>query len=800
MRITIAALVCLAWSVLAQTGYQKPPKEILDVLNAPKFPQAVLSPARTHLLLLDPVGNPSISDIAKPMLRLGGLRIDPANNGAHLTTYSVGASIQSLTDLGSLKRVALPAGAHLTTARFSADGKYVAILNAGASSVELWIIDVATAAAKRVERVAVNAVTPDVYEWMPDNRTLLVKTVPTGRGPVPVEAEAPVGPATQESAGRAAPVRTNQDMLRNPHDERLFEYYLTSQLMTVDGATAEAKAIGKPDLWWSVDAAPSGRYLVSRRIRKPFSYLYPVTAFPREIDVIDLEGNVVYNVAKLPLADRVPIGGVTTGPRDIQWHPADPATLYWIEALDGGNPKEKVPHRDRLMMFRPPTRMAPVEVSKTEHRLTGLEFGEKFAVLNDFERDKRWLRTFYLTLDGSKPAKLLFERNQQDRYKDPGKFLEKTLPNGHSVIAVENGFFYLSGAGASPNGDQPFLDRYSAETGEKKRIFQTDPAKYQTVVGLLEPDGSKLLIQSESPTEAPNYYVRDAAGKLTAVTQFRDPSPQLRAITRQRVTYKRPDGVPLSMTLYLPPGYKAGTRLPAFMWAYPLEYNDAETAGQISGSTNRFTTLPGASHLYMLLAGYAILDNASLPVIGDPETANNTYLEQIVAGAKAAIDKVDEMGIVDRNRVGTGGHSYGGFMTANLLAHSDLFKAGVARSGAYNRTLTPFGFQSERRTFWEAQDVYVKMSPFFSAHKIKTPILFIHGEADNNQGTFPIQSERMYQAVRGNGGTTRLVMLPHESHGYSAKESIEHTLFETVTWLDRYVKNARADGLGSSAQ
>lgn len=133
-------------------------------------------------------------------------------------------------------------------------------------------------------------------------------------------------------------------------------------------------------------------------------------------------------------------------------------------------------------------------------------------------------------------------------------------------------------------------------------------------------------------------------------------------------------------------------------------------------------------------------------------------------------------------------------MTANLLAHSDLFRAGIARSGAYNRTLTPFGFQSERRTFWEAPEMYAKVSPFWYADKIKEPILLIHGEADNNQGTFPIQSERMFAAIRGNGGTARLVMLPLEAHGYAAKESTEHTLFEMVQWFDKWVKNAKPRG------
>jgi dipeptidyl aminopeptidase/acylaminoacyl peptidase len=276
------------------------------------------------------------------------------------------------------------------------------------------------------------------------------------------------------------------------------------------------------------------------------------------------------------------------------------------------------------------------------------------------------------------------------------------------------------------------------------------------------------------------------------LTHFPDPAPQLRSITKQLVTYKRADGVPLSFTLYLPANYKKGERLPTIVWAYPLEFSDAGTAGQVSGSPSHFTTIGGISQLFLVTQGYAVLDDATMPVIGDPETMNNTYVEQIVASAKAAIDKAVEMGVADRDRIGVGGHSYGAFMTANLLAHSDLFRAGVARSGAYNRTLTPFGFQSERRTLWEAPEMYMKVSPFMHADKIKHPILLIHGMADDNSGTFPIQSERLYQAIKCNGGIVRYVQLPYEAHGYLARESTEHTLYEMVSWFDKWVKNASA--------
>jgi dipeptidyl aminopeptidase/acylaminoacyl peptidase len=523
------------------------------------------------------------------------------------------------------------------------------------------------------------------------------------------------------------------------------------------------------------------------------------------VEVWDRAANVVHKVASLPLADQVPIDGVPTGPRQWHWRPTDPATLVWVEALDEGNPKKKVPHRDRVPMLKTPFQGSPMELVRTEHRFVGLTWGEKggLAFVNEYDRDRRWERTFLLNAD--RPAdgtRLVWDRSRQDHYHDPGSPIMDRLPNGHSAMHQQGDWIFLSGSGASPEGDRPFLDRFNLKTLDSERLFRCDANSYESVVALLDDNGSRWITRHESPTEPPNYYVRSRADGTSAekkpLTQFPDPTPQLRGIKKQRITYRRADGVQLSFTLYLPPDYREGTRLPTVVWAYPLEYNDPDTAGQIVGSTQHFTTIRGPSHLFFLLSGYAVLDGATMPVIGDPETVNNTYIEQIVASAKAAIDKAVAIGVTDPERVGVGGHSYGAFMTANLLAHSDLFRAGIARSGAYNRTLTPFGFQTERRTLWEAPDLYVKMSPFMSADKVKTPILLIHGEADNNPGTFPIQSERFYQAVRGNGGTVRYVTLPHESHGYAAIESIEHTLYEMISWFDKHVKNAPSRATAAS--
>lgn len=779
-------LVFAALPLLAQ--YQKPPREVLDVLNAPKPPVVSVSPDRTMLLLAQPSGNPTIADIARPMLRLAGFRMDPASNGPHLVSYLTGLKLQRLTG-GAEIPVATPAGARITTFRWSPDGKQVAFAVATEAGTQLWLAATASGQSRKLD-LALNAATGDAFEWS-GNTALLAKLVPAGRGAAPVAAVTPLGPAIQESAvGKAAPVRTNPDALRNPHDEALFDYYATSQLTRVETATGAIAKIGAPGVYLSIDGAPDDKHVLVTRLRKPYSYLHTASEFPRDVVVLDPAGVEVYVVAKQPLADRVPIGGVVTGPRGARWVPGEPATLVWTEALDGGNPKEKVPHRDRILRHRVLTRAMPMEIGKTEHRAMGMSFsGDGLALVNDFDRDKRWIRTYAYDLKNGGEPKLLFSRNMQDRYRDPGMPVTRSA-EGDRVIHVHGGKMFLQSNGATPKGDRPFVDRYDLATQKAERLFQSSETMYEDFVALLADDGSRMLVRRESATEPPNYFVREADGTLKAVTAFRDPTPQVRAISRQLVTYKRADGVPLSFTLMLPPGYKAGTRLPAVVWAYPREFNDADTAGQISGSLNRFTNFVGASHLYFLLRGYAILDNAAMPVVGDPETVNNTYVQQIVASAKAAIDKAAEMGVIDPQRVGVGGHSYGAFMTANLLAHSDLFRAGIARSGAYNRTLTPFGFQSERRTFWEAKDIYLQMSPFMIADKIKEPILFIHGEADNNQGTYPIQSERMYAAVRGNGGTTRLVVLPHESHAYSAKESVEHTLFEMIGWFDKHVKGA----------
>lgn len=789
-RVAIAILITVQVG-LAQDGYKKPPKEVLDILNAPVTPGISVSPTRDNIILTTGLRYPPLADLSQPMLRLAGRRINPAVNSPHRYQYSVALTLKRVAD-GSEIKIDVPPGAKITGIEWSDDGKHFAFLNGAANRVELWVGDAATGKVRNLKTVTINSVMGNALTWMPDGRTLLVQLVPASRGAAPVEPAVPTEPNTQESSGRPGPVMTFEDLLKSPYDEKLYEYYATSQLALVDSASGHTTTLGQPAIFQNVDPAPDGQHVLVTRLHKPFSYLFTDNAFPKDIEVWDTKGKLVYKVASLPLADQVPIDGVITGPRSVRWRPDEPATLVWVRALDNGDPKKKVPHRDSVVMLKAPFTGQPTEFFKTEHRFAVMTWGERDGVvlISDFERDKRWVRTFLV--NANKPdlaGKLVWSRNQQERYKDPGTPVMKVV-KGQRAMLQSGDSIYLIGNGSSPEGDRPFLDRFNLQTLNSERIFRSDADRYEVPLALLSDDGGQFITRRESPAEAPNYFVRSSAAQARALTQYPDPTPQLRGIKKQLVTYKRADGVACSFTLYLPPDYKEGTRLPTVVWAYPLEFTDAGTAGQITGSTQRATSIVGPSHLFFLLEGYAVLDNATMPVVGSPETVNNTYVEQIVMSAKAAIDKATEMGVTDPERVGVGGHSYGAFMTANLLAHSDLFRAGIARSGAYNRTLTPFGFQSERRTIWEAPELYLKVSPFMFASKINEPMLMIHGEADDNTGTFPIQSERMYQAMKGNGATVRLVMLPHEAHGYAGRESIEHVLFEMISWFDKYVKHA----------
>lgn len=821
-----------AFAAETSNGYNLPPKNILDVMNAPASPNALVSPTHDTILLVAMQQYPSISRVATPFLRLAGVRVEIKNHSKHDTPGGYGITPCASdfwlvkVETGKETHVTLPAGACPEMPAWSADGKRFAFTNIAPDSVELWIGDAATGEVHKIPGVRLNPMLGDELQWLPDQKRLLVKLVPDGMAPPPPEPLIPDGPSIQESDGQKGQSSTyeNRDTLNNKHDEDLFDYYGLTQLAIVDAVGASANPtgsatgstitpIGKPGIYESVDLAPDGQHLLVTTLHKPYSYVTTYERFPKEVDVWSGLTAAKINsqhIASLPLADRVPIHGVPLGPRDFSWRMLEPATLNWAEALDGGDWNVKVPARDKVMMLKAPFDAPADEITRTEQRYAGFSWTEKksIALMAEYDQNRHWMRTFTINVDDkqTKP-RLLWDLSYDEKYENPGFPIRRQLENGEWVIRVDGDSIYLSGAGASTDGDRPFLDRLDLKSRKSVRLFRSDKDSYERFLSFdgenSKGNAQRFLTWHQSIMDPPNALMRTLGDKIPAqkgeavfastslaVTHIPDPTPEVRKIKKRLVKYKRDDGLDLSFTLYTPPDYKEGTRIPAILYAYPLDYADAKNAGQVTGSQATFTRL--RDYRLLLLAGYAIIDNAAFPIVGDPKKAYDTYMPQLVADAKAAVDEAVKLGVVDPNRIGVTGHSHGALMTANLVAHSDLFRAGVATSGSYNKTLTPFGFQNERRSVWEATDVYLNVSPFFYADKLKTPLLIVHGADDANPGTTPLQASKLFEAIRGNGGTTRLVMLPHEPHWYTALESNEQLVYEMINWFDKYVKNAPA--------
>jgi len=798
--LALAASIAMPAAQAADTlasVYQQPSAEIRAVLDAQPLPNYLIAPDQRTLAQLTLKRYRSIAELARPVLRLAGMRIDAAASGPQLIASIEALKLQDLSKPGATAReVPLPAGGGFHQLRWSPDGKRFLLNRRTAHATELWVGDVASARIQPVNGVQLNTVLENDVAWLaPD--VLIVLAVPEQRGLAPVF-EAPSGPAIQESMSRPSPERTLQDLLRNSQDEALFAHHARSALRRVDLARRSSQQIGTPDLYAKIEVLGKPGILLTERLRAPFSYQVGWQSFARQVELRDTQGRLLRDLGAIKLKEGVPVEGVITGPRNYWGSPQADGAVYWVEALDGGDQRNKVPHRDRLMRLDAPYQGEAREVHRTVGRLASLNFvegdqGAQRAIVSEFDRDRLWVVTDLLALDGTAKPQRLQDRSWRDRYRDPGLPLTRVLPNGRAVVRVDDADrLIFVGAGASPEGDRPFIDSLSLASGKSTRLFQSGLTHFERPLSLLA-DG-RLLSSRETFAEPPNLMLRSGPefAQMQALTRHADPTPQLRAIKRELVKFKRADGVELSFWLYLPPDYKAGEKRPTFVWAYPLEFTDPTIAGQVSGSANRFNTFSGSNPLMLLLDGYVVLMDATMPVVGDPKTVNDSFVEQITANAQAIIDKAEALGVSDRRQMVVGGHSYGAFMTANLLAHTDLFKAGIARSGAYNRSLTPFGFQSERRSFWEAQDVYQRLSPFNYANKLKEPILLIHGEVDDNPGTFPLQTQRLYQALAGTGGQVRYVSLPFESHGYTARESVGHTLWEMSEWMRRQTRDPRA--------
>ncbi len=780
-------------------GYKLPPQSILDLVDVQRAPSVLIDEGKNYMILLSRNSCESIEELSQEELRLGGLRIDPKTNIGSRVTYFNKVQIKNLKNNSNtiLEVKGMPENPKLTNFSWSPDQLKMALTNTTEAGVEVWILDLASSSVSKLTKANVNANVGDVINWFADGKSLLVKMVSENRKVlIDTKTAVPTGPTISVNDGKKAQNRTYQDLLKNKSDEHNFEQLAQSEIykISLDGTMVKWLESG---IYTSMNFSPDGNYVLVESVERPFSYLVPYTRFPSKTTIYTKENKKVETVIEVPLIEDLPQGfmAVQTGKRNFSWRNDKPSTLVYTIALDGGDPEKEVPFRDEVFEMEYPYKGNDRSILKTINRMSYIQWGtNSVAIAHDYWWNTRNTKTYVFNPSTpSKKHRIIADRSSQDVYSDPGNFVTQRNAMGRAVLALTNDNAYLLGAGHTEKGQFPFLDQLNLKDSKKKRIYQSTYTDKVEDLRTYDPVKNELLVRIESPTEYPNYFFRNVkSNKLNQLTFFENPFISIQNIHKEVINYKRADGLDLSGTLYLPIGYDITKKekMPMIMWAYPAEYKDKSSAGQSTQNPNAFTFPFYGSMIYWVTRGYVVLDNASFPIVGEgDEEPNDTYVKQLVDNAKAAIDYVDSLGYIDRNRIAVGGHSYGAFMVANLLSHSDLFAAGIARSGAYNRTLTPFGFQSEERNYWEAPEVYNTMSPFMQADKMKSPLLLIHGEADDNSGTYPMQSERYFNALKGLGATVRLVILPKESHGYKSKESILHLLWEQDEWLEKYVKN-----------
>ncbi len=780
--------------------YQLPPEEILQLADYDRAPSVTIDSEGSVMVLSYYNTYKTLEDLNQEEMRLGGLRVNPITNISSTVTYVKNLKIRATKGKTDKQVEGLPENAKISNLGMSPDEQILAFTHTTATGVELWVLDLKSAKARKLTEANTNANMGRPYSWYKDSKHLLVRMIPKNRAAlINPETDLPTGPIISTGDGEVSQNRTYQDLLSNPGDEHNFETLLRSELykVSLDG---EAAVFLPANLYAEESFSPDGTLLIVTTLHKPFSYIVPYYRFPQKTVVYDLAGNPIKTVNEVPLNEVMPKGfsSVRTGKRSMNWRNDKPAQLYFVEALDGGDMAVEADYRDEVYLWDAPFTGAPQALAKTVNRFRGIMWGDDHtAILMDLWYDTRSTGTYLIDPSNPEATPRRFnERNYQDLYADPGNFETRRNEYGERVLAVEKGKAFLLGDGYTPNGQFPFVDELNLETLKVKRIYQSEfTDRQEDLITFVNLARRELLVRIQAPTDYPNYYMRSlqGKGKLSPVTDFPNPFESLNKVHKEVINYTREDGVELSGTFYLPAGYDKSKKekLPLLIWAYPREYKDKSTAGQSTQNPNSFTFPYYGSFVYWVTRGYAVLDNAAFPIVGEgEEEPNDTFVEQLIANAEAAIDAVDEMGYIDRKRVGVGGHSYGAFMTANLLTHSELFACGIARSGAYNRTLTPFGFQSEQRNYWDAPDIYNGMSPFMNAHKMKTPMLLTHGEADNNPGTFTLQTERYFQALKNLGAPVRMVILPKESHGYVARENIMHLLWEQDRFLEKHLKNS----------
>lgn len=775
-------------------GYKKPKSDIWNIVKAPRAPFIIINEQKTRMLKVYYNSMPSIKYISRPIVKLGGKRFNPKNRSRNRSYFYTKIVVQDLKSNGE-KEINFGNNPILNYPYWSPNGDKLAVTIEKNNCTELWFVDANTARPVKIKNICMNTILGSGIQWLDNNR--IIVRARTKQKKIAFDNNTPQGPRVEESTKKKSQNRTYKDLLKNENDSKMFNYYLDSQLKVVNLKNGSVKNIGKHGIFTRYSISPNKKLLIVDRIKRPFSYVVPYYYFAKNIELWNLKGKVVNTFAKLPVFDSIPIRGVPTGPRDIEWVPNKPATLFYSKALDKGDHKVKAKFRDQLVLAKisKNNKIKEKVFFKTKNRFSGITWlndGSGDALVYDYDRDKKWVKGLIVNTDKENKSKVLWDYSINDSYNKPGKNVLETNEIGQEMLAVDkigpNRYIYTYGKGATSNGDYPYLKRWNLSDSSSKELFRAKKGSYERFIGFADENHNKIVTKYETKIDFPNYYVTDILNNVKKkLTNEKNPSEVFGKIKKEIIKYSRADGVKLSGILYYPINYKKGKRYPTVIKAYPRQYNSAKMAGQVRGSSNKYSMPYRSSHLYFVLRGYAVLDKAQMPVVGGPETMNDTFVEQLVDSSKATIDALVKKGITDKKRVGVIGHSYGAFMVANLLTHTDLYKAGIARSGAYNRSLTPFGFQNEVRTFWEAKNTYLKVSPFMNANKIKHPILLIHGAIDNNSGTHTIQSERYFSAIKGNGGTARMVLLPNEGHSYAALESVGHVLWEMFRWFDLYL-------------
>ncbi len=684
MGIAFSLILLMPFDAYAQNTWQNAPAPIAAMLDSRWFPAVRISPNRRWMAHLERPTFPPIELLAQPRVQIAGIQLNPKTRGPAMEYAFEHMALQDL-ETGKIHPVELPENAQIRNLHWSPQGNYLAFTLTKTDGIELWVVEAATATAHPLTPPRLNHTYGPPCFWISESKGLLCKFVPFGQPAPPAAPLVPPGPRIEENLGREAPQRTYTNLLQSPHDEALFEYYLSSVLEQVSLKGDRQEIV-------------PNQLIISASLRY----------------------------------------------EDILW----------------GH--------------------------------------DSLAIGFEYWYDSRQLRTWRLHPGApSIEPILLSERDVQDSYRSPGSPVMAPGPYHRYTLQLtpEGNGVYMKGRGASAEGVYPFLDRWHLDTNETKRLWQSADPYFEQVILLWDNAGTRFMTYRQSPTEVPNYWRHNrTTGRAEPLTDFADPLPWFEAVTRQVVRYRRADGVELSATLYLPPGHEPSRDgpLPTLLWAYPQEYKSRAAAAQVTTAENVFSRPYGYSPLFLLTQGYAVLMNPTMPIIGEAsEEPNDTYIQQLTASAQAAVDHLVNEGISYPDQLAIAGHSYGAFTAANLLAHTDLFKAGIANSGAYNRTLTPFGFQGEQRIFWEASQVYMAMSPFTNAKTINEPLLLIHGAEDENAGTYPSQTKRLFGALQGLGGTVRWVELPAEGHSYQSREAIGHTLWEMTRWLDLYVKGDR---------